>query len=118
MCSENCAYWFHDLGRSGKIRLFNASGKKVVEIFAHRRWINAIDYCAKTNMVCDCPSSCLGEIIIFNCAMVRSFVVVVVVVRHTQKILPIVQAAAGARACPSNGIWRICDFDFWHEKSI
>ena len=47
---------------------------------------------------------------------VRSFVVVVV--RHTQKILPIVHAAAGARACPSNGIWRICDFDFWHDKSI
>ena len=58
-------------------------------------------------------------VIIFNCAMVRSFVVVVVVVvRHTQKILPIVHAAAGARACPSNGIWRICDFDFWHDKSI
>ena len=55
---------------------------------------------------------------IFNCAMVRSFVVVVVIVRHTQKILPIVHAAAGARACPSNGIWRICDFDFWHDKSI
>ena len=59
-------------------------------------------------------------VIIFNCAMVRrrlssSFVVVV---RHTQKIRPIVHAAAGARACPSNGIWRICDFDFWHEKSI
>ena len=52
---------------------------------------------------------------IFNCAMV---VVVVVVVRHTQKFLPIVHAAAGARACPSNGIWRICDFDFWHDKSI
>ena len=58
-------------------------------------------------------------VIIFNCAMVRSFViVVVVVVRHTQKILPVVHAAAGARACPSNGIWRICDFDFWHDKSI
>ena len=59
-------------------------------------------------------------LIIFNCAMVRSFVVVVVVVvvRHTQKIRPIVHAAAGARACPSNGIWRICDFDFWHDKSI
>ena len=59
-------------------------------------------------------------VIIFNCAMVRSFVVVVVVVvvRHTQKILPIVHATAGARACPSNGIWRICDFDFWHDKSI
>ena len=55
---------------------------------------------------------------IFNCGMdVRSFVVVVVV-RHTQKILPIVHAAVGARACPSNGIWRICDFDFWHDKSI
>ena len=52
---------------------------------------------------------------IFNCDMV---VVVVVVVRHTQKILPIVHAAAGARACLSNGIWRICDFDFWHDKSI
>ena len=47
-----------------------------------------------------------------------TFVVVVVVVRHTQKFLPIVHAAAGARACPSNGIWRICDFDFWHDKSI
>ena len=58
-------------------------------------------------------------VIIFNCAMVRSFVVVVVVVvRHTQKILPIVHAAAGARVCPSNGIWRICDCDFWHDKSI
>ena len=56
-------------------------------------------------------------VIIFNCAMVRSSSFVVVV-RHTQKILPIVHAAAGARACPSNGIWRICDFDFWHEKSI
>ena len=53
-------------------------------------------------------------VIIFHCGMV----VVVVVVRHTQKILPIVHAAAGARACPSNGIWRICDFDFWREKSI
>ena len=52
---------------------------------------------------------------IFNCGMdVRSFVVV----RDTQKILPIVHAAAGARACPSNGIWRICDLDFCHEKSI
>ena len=61
------------------------------------------------------------SLIIFNCAMdVRCslFVVVVVVVRHTQKFLPIVHAAAGARACPSNGIWRICDFDFWHDKSI
>ena len=52
---------------------------------------------------------------IFDYGMVGSFVVVV---RRTQKILPIVHAAAGARACPSNGIWRICDFDFWHEKSI
>ena len=80
-------------------------------------------------------------LVIFNCAMVRSsssssssFVIpkkfsqsctlplacarVVVVVRHTQKIHPIVHAATGARACPSNGICRICDFDFWHDKSI
>ena len=56
-------------------------------------------------------------LVIFNCAMVRSSSFVVVV-RHTQKIRPIVHAAAGARACPSNGIWRICDFDFWHDKSI
>ena len=57
---------------------------------------------------------------IFNCGIdVRSFVrSFVVVVRRTQKILPIVDAAAGARACPSNGIWRICDFDFVHDKSI
>ena len=53
---------------------------------------------------------------IFNCGMdVHSFVVVD---RRTQKILPIVHAAAGARACPSNGIWQICDSDFGHEKSI
>ena len=57
-------------------------------------------------------------VIIFNCAKVRSFVRSFVVVRHTQTIRPIVHAPAGARACPSNGIWRICDFDFWHEKSI
>ena len=52
---------------------------------------------------------------IFNCGMDVVVVVVVVIVRHTQEILPIVLAAAGARACPSNDIWRICDFDFWHE---
>ena len=60
-------------------------------------------------------------VIIFNCAMVRrrsSSSSFVVVVRDTQKILPIVHAAAGTRACPSNGIWRICDFDFWHDKLI
>ena len=39
-------------------------------------------------------------------------------VLYTVKIRPIVHAPAGARACPSNGIWQICDFDFWHEKSI
>ena len=55
---------------------------------------------------------------IFNCGMDVVVVLVVVVVRHTQKILLNVHAAAGARACPSNGIWRICDFDFWHDKSI
>ena len=56
---------------------------------------------------------------IFNCGKVRSSSsFVVVVICHTQKNLPIVHAAAGARACPSNGIWRICDFDFWHEKWI
>ena len=44
-------------------------------------------------------------LVMFNSAMVRrsSFVVVV---RHTQKIRPIVHAPAGARACRSNGIWR------------
>ena len=55
---------------------------------------------------------------IFNCGMVRSSSFVFVVVRHTPKILPIVHAAAGAHGCRSNGIWRICDFDFWHEKLI
>ena len=44
---------------------------------------------------------------IFNCGMdVRSFVVVVV--RHTQKILPIVHAAVGVRAC--------CLWKFWIRK--
>ena len=38
-------------------------------------------------------------VIIFNCAMVRSLSSFVVVVRHTQKIRPIVHAPAGARAC-------------------
>ena len=57
-------------------------------------------------------------LVIFNCGKVRSFVRSFVVVRHIQKILRIVHAAAGARACPSNGMWRICDFDFWHDKSI
>ena len=57
-------------------------------------------------------------LVIFNCGKVRSFVRSFVVVRHTLKILPIVHATAGARACPSNGIWRICDFDLWHDKSI
>ena len=79
-----------------------------------------------------CEIWCYGDMVIWPALQARafalvllylivlwtSFVVVVVVVRHTQKILPIVHAAAGARACPSNGIWRICDFDFWHEKSI
>ena len=37
---------------------------------------------------------------IFNCGKVRSLSSFVVVVLHTQKILPIVPAAAGARACP------------------
>ena len=79
-----------------------------------------------------CEIWCYGDMVIWPALQARAFalvivlylivlwtfVVVVVVVRHTQKILPIVLAAAGARACPSNGIWRICDFDFWHEKSI
>ena len=77
-----------------------------------------------------CEIWCYGDMVIWPALQPRAFalviylivvwfvvVVVVVVVRHTQKILPIVLAAAGARACPSNGIWRICDFDFWHEKS-
>ena len=55
---------------------------------------------------------------IFHCVIDFVVVVVVVVVRHTQKILPIVHAAAGACGCLSNAIWRICDFDFWQEKSI
>ena len=80
-----------------------------------------------------CEIWCYGDTVIWPALQARAFalvllylivlwfvvvVVVVVVVRHTQKILPIVHAAAGARACPSNGIWRICEFDFWHEKSI
>ena len=79
-----------------------------------------------------CEIWCYGGMVIWPALQARAFalvillylivlwfvVVVVVVVRHPQKILPIVHAAAGARACPSNGIWRICDFDFWHDKSI
>ena len=56
-------------------------------------------------------------VIIFNCAMVRrssssssSFVIPKKPSQSCTLLL--------ARACPSNGIWRICDFDFWHEKSI
>ena len=76
-----------------------------------------------------CEIWCYGDMVIWPALQAQAFalgnifhcgmdVVVVVIVRHTQKILPILHAAAGARACPSNGIWRICDFDFWHEKSI
>ena len=76
-----------------------------------------------------CEIWCYGDMVIWPALQARAFalvnifncgmdVVVVVVVCHTQKILPIVLAAAGARACPSNGIWRICDFDFRHDKSI
>ena len=85
--------------------------------------------CAKCGVQCEIW--CYGDMVIWPALQARAFalvllylivvwtfVVVVVVVRHIQKILPIVHAAAGARACLSNGIWRICDFDFWHEKSI
>ena len=77
-----------------------------------------------------CEIWCYGDMVIWPALQARAFakvllylivlwfVVVVVVVCHTQKTHPIVHAAAGARACPSIGIWRICDFDFWHEKSI
>ena len=78
-----------------------------------------------------CEIWCYGDMVIWPALQARAFALVLiylivvwmfvrsfVVVRHTQKILPIVHAAAGARACPSNGIWRICDFDFWHDKSI
>ena len=79
-----------------------------------------------------CEIWCYGDMVIWPALQARAFalvillylivlwtfVVVVVVVRHTQKILQIVHAAAGARACPSNGIWRICDFDSGHDKSI
>ena len=53
-------------------------------------------------------------VIIFNCAMVRR--------RRRRssypKNLPNCARCCWRVACPSNGIWRICDFDFWHEKSI
>ena len=75
-----------------------------------------------------CEIWCYGDMVIWPALQARAFTLVnifkcgipsFVVVRHTQKILlPIVHAAAGARACPSNGIWRICDFDFWNEESI
>ena len=83
-----------------------------------------------------CDIWCYGDMVIWPALQARAFelslslllylivlwfvvvVVVVVVVRLPQKIRPIVHAAAGARACLSNGIWLICDFDFWHEKSI
>ena len=80
-----------------------------------------------------CEIWCYGDMVIWPALQARAFalvillylivlwfvvVVVVVVVRLPQKIRPIVHAAAGARACLSNGIWLICDFDFWHEKSI
>ena len=62
-----------------------------------------------------CEIWCYGDMVIWPALQARAFALVLlylivvrfVVVRHTRKILPIVHAAAGARACPSNGIWRI-----------
>mmetsp|Transcript_132026 Transcript_132026/g.228817 ORF Transcript_132026/g.228817 Transcript_132026/m.228817 type:complete len:296 (-) Transcript_132026:229-1116(-) len=34
---------------SGKICLYTVLGKKAVEVCAHSRWVNSIDYCAATN---------------------------------------------------------------------
>ena len=62
-----------------------------------------------------CEIWCYGDMVIWPALQARafalvygSFVVVVVVVRHTQKFLPIVHAAAGARAC--------CLWKFWIRK--
>ena len=56
-------------------------------------------------------------LVIFNCAMVRrsssSSSSFVIPKKSSQSCTLLL-----ARACPSNGIWRICDFDLWHDKSI
>ena len=52
---------------------------------------------------------------IFNCGMVRSSSSSSFVIPKKSSQLCTLLLA---RACPSNGIWRICDFDFWHDKSI
>ena len=51
----------------------------------------------------------LALLIIFNCAMVRRSSSSFVVVRHTQKALPIVHAAAGARVPVK---WHLADLRF------
>jgi WD40 repeat protein len=36
---------------SGKIRMYSPTGSKMVEIAAHGKWINSIDYCPKSNLL-------------------------------------------------------------------
>lgn len=36
---------------SGKLRFFDISGKKAIEVAAHSRWINSIDFCEKKNLL-------------------------------------------------------------------
>lgn len=47
---------------SGKIRMFSPAGKLIIEVAAHSRWINGIDYCAKTNTLASVSEDMLLQI--------------------------------------------------------
>eukprot|EP00668_Euglena_longa_P041843 GGOE01055122.1.p1 GENE.GGOE01055122.1~~GGOE01055122.1.p1 ORF type:complete len:313 (+),score=11.71 GGOE01055122.1:49-939(+) len=47
---------------SGKIRLFNGAGKKTVEIAAHCRWINALDYCETRNWLASVSEDMVAQV--------------------------------------------------------
>jgi len=36
---------------SGKIRVYSGAGNKLIEIAAHGKWINSVDYCPKSNLL-------------------------------------------------------------------
>ena len=74
-----------------------------------------------------CEIWCYGDMVIWPALQARAFALVNIFncgmdVRRRPSSYPKKSSQLCtlllARACPSNGIWRICDFDFWHEKSI
>ena len=69
-----------------------------------------------------CEIWCYGDMVIWPALQARVVLWFVVCRRSSSFVIPKKSSQLctllRARACPSNGIWRICDFDFWHDKSI